>query len=496
MLGGGVCGLATAMLLARDGHTVRLLERDPEEVPGTVEEAWQSWDRRGVAQFRQTHNLHPRVRLVLEEELPDLREGLVRHGAYRMNMISGLPPMISDREPRPGDDRFLTDTARRSTTEYTFADAARNEPRISVERGVTVSGVLTGPSAMDGVPHVVGAITSEGREIRADLVVDAMGRRSRIGSWLGAAGGQPPYEEAEDCGFSYYTVYFAGSPPPMLGPVVAEFGTISFITLPADNGVWAITVWCASGDQPLKALRNLETFKRVVALSPAQAPWLDGTAITDVLAMSGTVDRYRRFVVDGRPVVTGMVAVADAWACTNPSAGRGISLGLAHAVRLRDTVRDAGDDPVRLAYAFDEITETELTPWYTAQIRNDRRRFQTMDALRQGQPPPSPGTDEYSRRETLFWQAMPFDPDLFRAAMEIISALTLPHDIYARPGVLDRAEAVASRLPVGATAMPGASRADLLAALGERSVSPAPSRSTLGSAARSVSGTVARSLRR
>src|SRR3954451_4792845 len=160
-----------------------------------------------------------------------------------------------------------------------------------------------------------------------------------------------------------------------------EFGTISYITLPADNNVWAITVWCASGDQPLKALRSLNTFKKVVALSPMQAPWLEGEAITDVLPMSGTVDRYRRFLVNGKPVVTGMVAVADAWACTNPSAGRGISLGLAHAVGLRDSIREAGDDAVRLALALHELTEAELTPWYTSQIRNDRQRFATMDAL-------------------------------------------------------------------------------------------------------------------
>jgi 2-polyprenyl-6-methoxyphenol hydroxylase-like FAD-dependent oxidoreductase len=466
VLGGGICGLATAMLLARDGHAVRVLERDPDEVPDSVEEAWRSWDRRGVAQFRQTHNLHPRVRQVLDAELPDLRAALVAHGAYRMSMISGLPPMITDREPRPGDDRFLTDTARRSTTEYTFADAARNEPGVTIERGVKVSGLLTGPSVIDGVPHVVGATTADGREVRADLVVDAMGRRSRIGSWLVAAGGRPPSEEAEDCGFTYYTTYFAGSPPPLVGSVVAAFGTITILTLPADNDVWTVTVWCASGDRPLKALRHLETFKRVVALSPAQAPWLDGHAITGVLPLSGTVDRYRRFVVDGRPVVTGMVAVADAWACTNPSAGRGISLGLAHAARLRDTVRDTGGDPVGLAYAFDEITEAELTPWYATQIRADRHRFREMDALRQGQPPPPPPTDELSQPEQLFWRAVPFDAELYRAAREIVSALTLPQDIYARPGVLDRAEAIVAQLPVDAPSRPGASREELLAALG------------------------------
>src|SRR4051795_9244615 len=183
VLGGGICGLATAMLLARDGHEVRVLERDPEEVPASVEDAWQTWDRHGVAQFRQTHNLHPRVRHLLEAELPELRDGLVRNGAYSLDMLGNLPPMIKDRDPRPGDDRFLTDTARRSTAEYTFAEAARNQPDLIIERGVRVTDVLTGTSVIDGVPHVIGAVTSDGRKIKADLVIDAMGRRSRIGDW-------------------------------------------------------------------------------------------------------------------------------------------------------------------------------------------------------------------------------------------------------------------------------------------------------------------------
>jgi 2-polyprenyl-6-methoxyphenol hydroxylase-like FAD-dependent oxidoreductase len=381
-------------------------------------------------------------------------------------MIGGLPPMITDRNPRPGDDRFLSDTARRTTAEYTFADAARNEPGVAIERGVKVAGVLAGPAVIEGVPHVVGALTSDGREILCDLVVDAMGRRSKIGGWLTSLGGQPPFEDAEDCGFTYYTVYFTGSrPPPLLGPVVTEFGTLTVLTVPADNDLWAITVSCASGDHRLKALRNLETFKRVVALSPIQAPWLDGEPITGVLSMSGTLDRYRRFVIDGKPVMTGMVAVADAWACTNPSAGRGISLGLGHAIRLRDTIRETGGDPVQLAHAFHEITETEFTPWYTNQIRADRSRYRTMDALRQGHPPPLPATDEYSQHEAMFWKAMAFDADLFRAAMEIASVLTLPEDIYARPGVMDRAEAIVSHLPADAPPIPGSSRADLLAAI-------------------------------
>jgi hypothetical protein len=57
---------------------------------------------------------------------------------------------------------------------------------------------------------------------------------------------------------------------------------------------------------------------------------LNGEPITDVLSMAGISDRYRRFVLDGVPVATGIISVGDSWACTNPSLGRGITLGLLH----------------------------------------------------------------------------------------------------------------------------------------------------------------------
>jgi len=33
VVGAGVCGLSAGLLLARDGHDVTLLERDPQPVP-------------------------------------------------------------------------------------------------------------------------------------------------------------------------------------------------------------------------------------------------------------------------------------------------------------------------------------------------------------------------------------------------------------------------------------------------------------------------------
>ena len=40
VLGGGVIGLSMAMMLARQGHSVTVFERDNEPLPGSPEEAW------------------------------------------------------------------------------------------------------------------------------------------------------------------------------------------------------------------------------------------------------------------------------------------------------------------------------------------------------------------------------------------------------------------------------------------------------------------------
>jgi len=63
-------------MLARDGHEVTVLERDADELPGSAGDAWQAWQRPGVAQFRQVHYLHPAASQILAEFLPEVRQAL------------------------------------------------------------------------------------------------------------------------------------------------------------------------------------------------------------------------------------------------------------------------------------------------------------------------------------------------------------------------------------------------------------------------------------
>lgn len=454
--GGGVIGLCTGLMLAGDGHEVTVLEVDSPGPPGTPAAAWGDWRRAGVAQFRQPHNLFPRFRAVVDAELPGLTERLVAAGCPWVDYTDPLPPSIEDRAPRDGDDRLRFVTGRRPVTEAVVAAAAEEHPRLTLRRGVRATGLVAGPAALPGVPHVAGVRTATGEEIAADLVVDAMGRRTPSAGWLADLGTRPAHQEREDSGFVYYTRYFTGPElPRRIGRALAPLGSISVLTLPGDNGTWSVTLFAPTRDAPLKALRDPGAFTRVVAACPLQAHWLDGTPITDVLAMAGVLDCYRRIVVDGAPVVSGFLPVGDAWACTNPSAGRGLSVGIVQAQLLRGVVRDSLDDPAELVRAFDEGTEREVTPFYRNQLAADRARIAEMDAIRAGTQPPPPDP----RQVALLTAAM-HDPEVFRGLAEILTCLALPQQVMARPGMPERVGRFAAAPPPPPT--PGPDRARLL----------------------------------
>ena len=466
VLGGGICGLGTALLLARDGHDVTVLERDPDPLPDSPLDAWDTWTRKGVAQFRQPHNFMPGLRLLLEAELPEVDARVWDAGFSRWDLLNPMPPPIADRTPRDGDDRLWTYTARRPVAEWIFADAAERDARVTVRRGVKVAGLVRGAASTDSVPHVTAVRTAEGETLAADLVVDCTGRQSPAGSWLEAIGAHPFIEERSDSGFAYYTRYFRGNQPQRRASTLMPIGSISLLTLAGDNSTWSVTVFCAAGDQPLKALRHANVWMDVVRACPLHAHWLDGEPITDVLAMSGVVDRYRRFVVDGRPVATGFAAVADAWACTNPSAGRGLTVGFKHAWQLREALRETGGDPAAFAERFDERTEQEVTPWYRAQIAVDRARFAEMDALRSGLTPPLT-SDPLARGIFELMSVMPFNADLFRTALEYIGTITPAQDILRRPDIPAQIASVRDALKdVPRPPLPGPNRVQLLALLG------------------------------
>ncbi len=464
--GGGLIGLSTAMLLAKDGHDVTVLERDPSPPPATPTDAWQSWDRRGVNQFRLLHMFLPRFRQIASVELPEVIAGMEAAGALRFNPLTEAPAELTGGF-RPGDEEMELVTARRPVAETVVASVAADTPGVTVRRDVAIRGLLTGTEAAPGVPNVVGVVTEDGEEIRADLVIDATGRRSPLPSWLAAAGARAPVEELDDSGFVYFGRHFRspdGTTPVAFGPLLQHYDSLSMLTLPADNGTWGVGLITSAKDSALRALKDEQVWSTVVKSYPLIAHWLDGEPIDDQVAvMAKLEDRHRSFVVDGTPVATGVLAVGDSWACTNPSVGRGISIGLIHAVALRDALRrESLDDPVGLALAWEQATLATAEPYFRGTLHFDRHRLAQIEAQIAGVPY-EPGDPIWDLSECLGAGAAA-DPDLLRAALRIGSVLATGEEVFAEPGMVDKAIAVGG--PLRGEPAPGPTRQQLLAVLG------------------------------
>jgi flavin-dependent dehydrogenase len=456
------------MLLAADGHQVTVLERDAQAQPADPVDAWENWDRPGVNQFRLPHSFLAGFRSVLDAELPEVSSALLAAGALRQRFIGDLLPDRATGGWRDGDERYALLTGRRAVLEAVFAARAESTAGITVRRGSGVAGLVSGTAAIPGVPHVAGVRTKAGEFIRADLVVDVTGRRSALPDWLEAIGSRRPAEELEDSGFVYYGRHFRsadGSVPVAVGPAVINWGTVTSLTLSADNGTWAIGLVTGSRDKAMRPLRELARWEAVVRSLPLIAHWLDGTPLEEGIQVMGRLeDRWRDFVVDGRPVATGVVAVADSWACSNPANGRGASIGMLHGLTLRNVLRAAGlDNPAAFTETFNAETAAKIEPWFRATLATDRFRLGEIESGIDGEAY-DPQDPRYELQRAL-GTASRVDPDCLRAVLDIALVLRTPDEVFAADGLRDKALRLGSHWrqeePIGPT------RDELLALVAE-----------------------------
>jgi 2-polyprenyl-6-methoxyphenol hydroxylase-like FAD-dependent oxidoreductase len=327
--GAGVAGLTAALFLARDGHDVVILERDATPLPASPDEAF-AWNRRGAPQVRHPHAFLARLRNILRDDLPDVRQALLDAGAQEVSWGEFAPETLDDRSPRPGDEDMALLACRRTTFEWVLRRAGLDSARVTLRDGVRVTGLIVTPNG--SVPRVTGVATTDG-EIAADLVVDAGGRHSAMKTLLGGVGVDVP-EEKHDAGMVYLSRFYRlreGAAEPDRQPFNGgTLGYLGYGVFRGDNRTFSLTIAVGTEDKELRSLISLPRFDAAAALLPVAQPWVDPAVsepIADAHAMAGLVNRVRRLVVDGRPTVLGFSAIGDALVCTNPLYGRGCSRG-------------------------------------------------------------------------------------------------------------------------------------------------------------------------
>ena len=356
IVGSGPTGLILGGALARRGHEVISVDRDPGPT-GDV------WIRRGVMQFEHAHGFRPQVPRTLLAEWPE---------AFNSWRDLGARPVEA---PSPaGSPEVLGVLSRRSTFERALRHAAEKQPGLTLRTG-HVDGLVLDRG------QVVGARV-DGSLVEADLVVDAAGRAGRLGR-SSAQGGDPELDG--DCGLAYvdrtYRLRPGAEPGPMVSPIayMADFDGYQCLVFLHEAGHFSVVLVRPTADAALKALRFEAAFEAACRAIPAVAEWTrpDRAQPTSAVLVGGALRNvYRRQV--GTP---GLVAVGDSVATTTPTRGRGIAMACMQVAALL-ALLDEGADPPAVAEPFGAWCDHAIEPWVADHLAIDGgmvRRWQGED---------------------------------------------------------------------------------------------------------------------
>lgn len=469
VVGTGVAGLGAAIALGPRGHQVTLLDRDTTEPPDSIGAIFDGWQRPGVPHFRNPHAFVSLGRKILSERIPAAFSALMAAGALDVQISERIPGGA----PETADREIALLGCRRPIIEWALRRAAYAQPGVRVFLGARVEELVGRGSP----PRITGVRTQNGEVVDADLVVDASGRSTRLGTWLGALGGQRPREESEACGVVYYSRYFRYRGDVRLSTRISplgprgDLGYMGFATFPGDNDTWAMTFNAPAWRPEFHALRDEETHfaaaRSIPALSEAIAPE-NSDPITEVLPMGGLRNVSRELMVDDAPVALGVVAIGDALAHTNPAYAWGLSLGLEQAFGLAALVDEWGADVDALVRAFDRTYGEHARACYRVSRDTDLARVRVWRG--EAKTPTTPDGPELA----LFLVSVCFvaaltDRDLFRAAFRRAQLLDPLDKLPGDRDLLERAAAIfAERIQTNGPPRLGPTNDEMLALLRER----------------------------
>jgi flavin-dependent dehydrogenase len=204
-------------------------------------------------------------------------------------------------------------------------------------------------------------------------------------------------------------------------PPGAQYDGYQTIAFPQDDGTLSALVVRPSEDQAWSAIWTNAAFEAAVAVIPNLAPWTDPERfepITDVMRGGTLVNSYRG---QGTPP-SGLFWVGDAVCTTNPSAGRGMALGLLQAGALLDRLA-AHDDDRDASADFDAWCTASIRPWFEDHVQTDASTLRSY--AHQDLDPEGPLTPD------VLAAALDVDPSLAPVVMPYLGMVAPPASLRA-----------------------------------------------------------------
>ena len=352
IVGARVAGSAAAILLARDGRRVMLIDKDT--FPS---------DR------LSTHIVLGGGTKVLERM--GVLEMLERAGGVRFSKMRSIGPDFDyggELARQGADDRGLC--LGRVLMDAAMIDAARSFDGVTFRERFRLVDLLIEDSAVVGIR---GEDASGVHEYRAPLTIGADGMRSTVAQ-IGSARIDAFNRVDVPCARAYYYAYFEGVSRKSLGDeVVTEFESApgaGNLVCRCENGLTvAATAFDAAEMQTFRT-DLASNLRRYLNRSFEVRKMLEGATMVGKVFSSGLLNNTYR-----NPVTDGALLLGDAGLHVDPLFGQGHSMALMSAWIVGELAREWFSSgrgnliPVAMLADFTTRRDAELMPYYRASVR-------------------------------------------------------------------------------------------------------------------------------
>jgi len=352
IVGARVAGSAAAILLARDGRRILLVDKD----------AFPS-DR------LSTHIVLGGGTKVLERM--GVLEMLERAGGVRFSKMRSIGPDFDyggELAREGADDRGLC--LGRVLMDAAMIDAARSFEGVTFRERFRLVDLLIEDGAVVGIR---GEDASGVHEYRAPLTIGADGMRSTVAQ-IGSARIDAFNRVDVPCARAYYYAYFEGVSRKSLGDeVVTEFESApgaGNLVCRCENGLTvAATAFDAAEMQTFRT-DLASNLRRYLNRSFEVRKMLEGATMVGKVFSSGLLSNTYR-----NPVTDGALLLGDAGLHVDPLFGQGHSMALMSAWIVGELAREWFSSgrgnliPVAMLADFTTRRDAELMPYYRASVR-------------------------------------------------------------------------------------------------------------------------------